>query len=268
MPSEASLYQSRIIGWQEWKSASTFFGQRREFIWRIQVCPSDARQGSRSSQDSGWERDRSWGSPGNPALWLSVCLSLELTVLLCHDFSLVRLCLYIFFPSWTTRAQNDLALLYTLREVHSSFIPHLLGPVPTLLPNFLCCSYVCLLHRSFWSRSSTCPEHPFIVFICPSGLSLNVTSSTGPVLCKVPPKVTFSYFRFFLTRCSYMWMCSVTCSTPFSPAGKQALDGLGHLCFAHLGSQCLAYSGSPVDVTLTCRCLAIIHLLEVWHSLF
>lgn len=109
-------------------------------------------------------------------------------VLLCRDFSLAGLCLYIFFPSWTTRAQNDVALLYTFREIHSSFIPHLLGPVPTLLPNFLCCSYVCLLRRSFWSRSSTCPEYPFLIFICPSGLSLNVTSSTGPVLCKVPPK--------------------------------------------------------------------------------
>lgn len=69
------------------------------------------------------------------------------------------------------------------------------------------------------------------------------------MLCKFSPPqefyFTFNNFRFFLIRCIYIWVCLVTCPMPFSPAGKQALEGLGHLCLVQLGSQCLTCTGRP-----------------------
>ena len=108
MPPDSSLYQSRISGWAGWKPASTVFGQRQGFIWRIQGFPSDTGLDSRFGQDSGWNpvdkrswegysqwghksqiwlsdytttattgwnRDRLWENPANSILCLSVHIS-------------------------------------------------------------------------------------------------------------------------------------------------------------------------------------------------
>lgn len=109
------------------------------------------------------------------------------------------------FLFWTRRAQNDHAL-YTCRELYIPFILHLLGPSPAVLPNFLCCSYTCLPCSSLCSCCSTCVECLSLIFICSSGLSVNVTSLRFPVLCRVPSPSVVSY-SFSQGEVAYVCSC-------------------------------------------------------------
>lgn len=59
---------------------------------------------------------------------------------------------------------------------------------------------------------------------------------------------------------------AVACPMPFSPAGKQALEGLTSLPCAAWVPVFDMHWAAPIDVALTCACLAVIHLSEVYDT--
>lgn len=207
------------------------------------------RAGKRSFMGKSWE-------PRSTAL-LSVCLCLGLIVLLCRG---LNNCQSIsVYGSLTLPGPLELRmilLLFILLENYTfhSFTSTCAEPYPAsqLSVLFLYLSSI-LQFCSFRSMSGMPLPHLYVSLSarlkCHLLISLYCFTSHS-VISDLFQKVKSHTFVLV-----YLLMS-------FSLTRKQA-EGLSPLCFVHLGSQCLVYSWSPVNVSLTCSCLAVIHLLEV-----
>lgn len=77
---------------------------------------------------------------------------------------------------------------------------------------------------------------------------------------------TFDYLMFFFHKLHLHKFVLVYLLHAFLPHWNANPWRL--FCLVYLESRCLVSSRSPVNVSLTCNCLTVMHLLEWWHGLF
>lgn len=207
------------------------------------------RAGKRSFMGKSWE-------PRSTAL-LSVCLCLGLIVLLCHGLSN---CQFIsVYGSLTLPGPLELrmiSLLFILLENYTfhSFTSTCAEPYPAsqLSVLFLYLSSI-LQFCSFCSMSGMPLPHLYVSLSaqlkCHLLISLYCFTSHS-VISDLFQKVKSHTFVLVYLLMSFL---------PHQNASRRFKPSL--LCSPWI--QCLVYSWSPVNVSLTCSCLAVIHLLEV-----
>lgn len=172
----------------------------------------------------------------------------------------VHLCLWIFDSSWTIGAQDDFALIYTFRELYISF-SHI----------YLCCALPCF--PTFCATLILFFILQFCSFCSMPGMPLPRLYETLSAQLKCHLLISLycftshSVISYIFQKVKLHTFVLVYLLMSFSLTRMRA-EGLSHLCFVHLGSQCLVCSWSPVNVSLTCSCVAVIHLLEVCRSFF
>lgn len=145
----------------------------------------------------------SWGPPSTLELMVPLCQGPSVCLSVCLSLSID-----LFFSSWATKAQSELAFLYT-RESYIPFISRLLGPNPALLPNCLCYAILTLVfcitasvHAVPWAWNAS----PHLLY--PLGLSLNVTSSRDLIFCRTPDHFTLrSVISYSFPQVAYICSC-------------------------------------------------------------